>query len=203
MKVRNPITKRMILVNGQTYKKVFKDSYIIIPEDIIREILYHSDVDTIKNYHLCRKNIKMDNYFWQYIYSRDNIKICISNNLLHQYLQKSKCIKEASQILALFDIENEPTMYISIPSHTKPYTPTFTQLPMNGRLICIFNNLLDNITYNDTFTIEILIELLYVNPNLLINTNRAANLRLKHLIGPYVKKTDAVIKRIKFYDNPK
>lgn len=200
MKVINPITKRMILVNGPTYKKVFKTEnkgYIIIPEDIIKEILYYSDVDTIKNYHLCRKHIKMDEYFWQYIYSRDNIKLCISNNLLYQYLRKSKCIKEASQILTLFAIENDKDMFISIPFN--PHTFEIKHLYINNKRICIFNNLLDNITYAES-TEEILSELLYFNPTLLICTSGAIPLRLKELISPYVKKTDDVNRRIKFYD---
>jgi hypothetical protein len=199
MKVINPITKRMILVNGPTYKKVFKDSYIIMPEDIIKEILYYSDVDTIKNYHLCRKNIKMDTYFWQSIYSRDNIKLCISNNLLHQYFRKSKCIKEATQILTLFAIENDNDMFISILSDTQ-HTFVIKHLYINNKRICIFNNLLDNIIYSES-TEEILSELLYFNPSLLICTSGAVPLRLKELISPYVKKTDDVNRRIKFYDN--
>ena len=52
MKVRNPNTNRMIIVNGSTYKKVFKP-YLIIPYDIIREILYHTDSNTIIHYHRC------------------------------------------------------------------------------------------------------------------------------------------------------
>ena len=195
--IRNPNTNRMILVNGPTYKKVFKP-YLIIPYDIIREILFYTDSNTIIHYHQCCKHIKMDKAFWQYIYKRDNIKLYEqSNDFFKQYWRKKQCMKEAADILTVFESENQPSMFISVPILTTDNS--CLHLLMGTQHIFIFNQLVD---MNSTFTIELLSQLLYSNPNLHIATNGNTPLRLKHLNlnpKPYIEDIATVRRRINLY----
>ena len=145
----------------------------------------------------------MDKAFWQYIYHRDNIIPKLyeqSTDFFKQYWRKKQCMKEAADILTVFNSENEPNMFISVPIVATDNN--CLSLLMGDRHIFIFNHLLD--VTNNTFTIELLISLLYFNPNLHIATNGNIPLRLTHLNmnhKPYIKDTAKVAKRINLYCN--
>lgn len=175
--------------------------YLVIPTDIIREILFKADISVIKNYHRCRKNIKMDKAFWQTIYKRDKVEMFeTSNHLLKQYNHTLQCQKEADQIITLAKLEND-TIFIS-----RPYQlgPSIT-LSMDNIDVIIWGDFLD--IHHNQFNVTILGKLLYFNPDLCVTTGNTS-LRLKHLswdkkskFKPHLGCTTKVERRIKFYDS--
>jgi hypothetical protein len=166
-----------LAVNDVTYNKTFIP-YIIIPDDIIKEILRYVDIYTIINYCSCCKNniIKNDNNFWLFIFNRDNIKLYEqTNNLYNQYIYTTQCIKEASQILTLIDIENIKYVYIL---NNLPSIPLYMIINNIYIYFSVSKELLHNISLiNNELTKEILTEILYFNPDINIATH--GNLKLR------------------------
>lgn len=112
MKIRSPKTNRMIKVNGPAYKKLIKDGNYTenqllkidnfqLPEEMMLEILYHADFNTIMNYCKTKKySVCHSDAFWKFIFNRDHIPIK-SNAWMNDYQYYQECLFEASIMLKL------------------------------------------------------------------------------------------------------
>ncbi len=69
----------------------------IIPEDAIREILYHADFNTIKSYCLSKsyQQVCHDVNFWKFIFNRDNLPIINIVKTAKEWIQEYQKIKSA------------------------------------------------------------------------------------------------------------
>jgi hypothetical protein len=113
MKIRSPKTNRMITINGPAYKNLIKkDNYtenqllkidnLQLPEEMMSEILYHADFNTIINYCKTKKyhSVCHSDEFWKFIFKRDNIPIK-SDAWINDYQYYQQCLFEANLMLKL------------------------------------------------------------------------------------------------------
>lgn len=70
-----------------------------LPDDVIREILYKSDINTIINYCTTNKyqHICNDNNFWKYIFQRDNIKMIENPTNTQEWITMYKRTSDAQK----------------------------------------------------------------------------------------------------------
>lgn len=113
MKIRSPKTNRLITINGPAYKKLIKDNHytenqllkidnLQLPEEMMSEILYHADFDTIVNYCKTQKYHKIcrSDAFWKFIFKRDHVPIK-SNKLIDDYRYYQECKFESELMVQL------------------------------------------------------------------------------------------------------
>jgi len=103
----------MITINGQAYKNLIKkDGYtenqllkidnILLPQEMMTEILYHADFNTIINYCKTKKYhlVCHSDEFWKFIFNRDHIPIK-SKSWINDYQYYQECLLEAYLMLKL------------------------------------------------------------------------------------------------------
>lgn len=126
-----------------------------LPEDVLKEILFHADADSIKAYCLTSHKICNDINFWKDLFLRDDIDIVeplINANDHRQYYQKyTSARKEAEAIITVTSGVNNPVDLF----HLK-------EIYMSSN----FNNYLAN-KYNKNlkYTNNIIINTQYINKN--------------------------------------
>jgi len=193
-----------------------------LPEDIITEILYNADIDTINSYCFSKKYhaICHNKQFWQIIFKRDHLPLFEPdyNYSPQQYVKiykKLTTIKnEVNLIFNLLDIEKIEHLRFSpgqgfdlIPVHTEHgsfhayYNHDFIITPYHINVI----NADKSITYDYNTFKNLLIEILYYYPNTQIESGGYhtpyIQLRLKDLQNKYAARgtKQIVNKRIKYY----
>lgn len=168
-----------------------------LPEDVMLEILYEADFETIKNYCLTKKdqNICHSKEFWKFIFKRDNVPIKDSSlDWIKDYEQYQSYVKESKLLLRLpyeytfgiYDVILNPDQpeyfnnYI-VQKYGKIFNNErffYTNLVKNDYKI-IFGEFTNNIIIDiNTFT-NLMADLLYFNPNITIHNSQHVPLREK------------------------